>query len=38
MAIADAGRNPHVAAFYERLLNQGRRMLHQHFTYLEQVH
>lgn len=36
MAIATAGRNPFLAAFYERLLNQGRRMLHLHFTYLEQ--
>jgi DNA-binding GntR family transcriptional regulator len=30
MAIATAGRNPNLAAFYERLLNQGRRMLHLH--------
>lgn len=36
MAIATAGRNPYLAAFYERLLNQGRRMLHLHFAYLEQ--
>jgi DNA-binding GntR family transcriptional regulator len=36
MAIAHAGRNPYLAAFYERLLNQGRRMLHLHFAYLEQ--
>lgn len=36
MAIAEAGRNPFLAAFYERLLNQGRRMLHLHFDYLEQ--
>lgn len=36
MAIAHAGRNPYLAAFYERLLNQGRRMLHLHFSYLEQ--
>lgn len=36
MAIATAGRNPFLAAFYERLLNQGRRMLHLHFAYLEQ--
>lgn len=36
MAIAAAGRNPYLAAFYERLLNQGRRMLHLHFAYLEQ--
>ena len=36
MAIAQAGRNPYLYAFYERLLNQGRRMLHLHFAYLEQ--
>jgi DNA-binding GntR family transcriptional regulator len=36
MSIAAAGRNPYLAAFYERLLNQGRRMLHLHFAYLEQ--
>ncbi|MES2913571.1 MAG: GntR family transcriptional regulator [Pseudomonadota bacterium] len=36
LAIASAGRNPYLAAFYERLLNQGRRMLHLHFAYLEQ--
>jgi DNA-binding GntR family transcriptional regulator len=36
MAIADAGRNPYLAVFYERLLDQGRRMLHLHFAYLEQ--
>ena len=36
MAIAQAGRNPFLASFYERLLNQGRRMLHLHFDYLEQ--
>ena len=35
MAIAHAGKNPYLAAFYERLLNQGRRMLHLHFAYLE---
>lgn len=35
MAIAAAGRNPYLAAFYERLLNQGRRMLHLHFDYIE---
>ncbi|MDF3854152.1 GntR family transcriptional regulator [Paracoccus pantotrophus] len=35
MAIASAGRNPYLAAFYERLLNQGRRMLHLHFDYIE---
>ncbi|MBY0350732.1 GntR family transcriptional regulator [Tabrizicola sp.] len=36
MAIAAAGRNPYLSAFYERLLNQGRRMLHLHFADLEQ--
>lgn len=35
MAIAHAGRNPYLAEFYERLLKQGRRMLHLHFDYLE---
>lgn len=34
-AIADAGRNPYLAAFYRRLLDQGRRILHLHFRYLE---
>lgn len=27
--------NTRLAAFYERLLNQGRRMLHLHFRFLE---
>ena len=35
MAIAHAGRNPYLSAFYDRLLNQGRRMLHLHFEFLE---
>ncbi len=35
MAIARAGKNPYLANFYERLLNQGRRMLHLHFDFLE---
>jgi DNA-binding GntR family transcriptional regulator len=35
MAVAAAGRNPHLAGFYERLLKQGRRILHLHFDYLE---
>lgn len=35
MAIAAAGRNPYLAAFYERLLDQGRRMLHLHFDFIE---
>ncbi len=35
MAIAEAGRNPYLISFYERLLDQGRRMLHMHFEFLE---
>ncbi|MCW1917417.1 GntR family transcriptional regulator [Rhodobacter sp. KR11] len=35
MAIAKAGRNPYLSAFYQRLLDQGRRMLHLHFDFLE---
>lgn len=35
MAIAEAGRNPYLMAFYERLLDQGRRILHLHFAFLE---
>lgn len=38
MAIAEAGKNPYFAAFYERLLNQGQRMLHLHFEYIERTH
>ena len=38
MAIADAGRNAYMAEFYDRLLGQGRRMLHLHFEYLERTH
>lgn len=38
MAIAAAGQNPYMASFYDRLLNQGRRMLHLHFQYLERTH
>jgi DNA-binding GntR family transcriptional regulator len=37
MAIAQAGRNPHFIAFYEKLLDQGRRMLHLHFQFLERT-
>ena len=37
MAIAEAGKNPYLIAFYERLLDQGRRMLHLHFDYLERT-
>jgi len=35
MAIAQAGKNPYLIGFYERLLDQGRRMLHMHFEFLE---
>ena len=35
MAIARAGGNAYLTGFYERLLNQGRRMLHMHFDFLE---
>lgn len=35
MAVAGAGRNPYLIGFYERLLTQGRRMLHMHFDYLK---
>ncbi|MEI3855319.1 MULTISPECIES: GntR family transcriptional regulator [unclassified Ensifer] len=38
MAIAKAGKNAYLASFYERLLNQGQRMLHLHFEYLERTH
>ena len=38
MAIAKAGRNMYLIAFYERLLDQGRRMLHMHFEFLERTH
>ena len=38
MAIAEAGRNPYLTEFYGRLLDQGRRMLHLHFDYLERTH
>ncbi|MBC2835054.1 GntR family transcriptional regulator [Paragemmobacter straminiformis] len=37
MAIAEAGRNAFLASFYERLLDQGRRILHLHFDYLERT-
>jgi DNA-binding GntR family transcriptional regulator len=37
MAIAHAGGNPHFIAFYEKLLDQGRRMLHLHFKFLERT-
>jgi len=35
MAIAHAGGNPHFISFYEKLLDQGRRMLHLHFRFVE---
>src|SRR5262245_48610993 len=38
MAIAEAGQNPYLTSFYERLLDQGRRMLHMHFAFLERTH
>jgi len=38
MAIAQAGRNPYLISFYEKLLDQGRRMLHLHFDFLERSH
>jgi DNA-binding GntR family transcriptional regulator len=37
MAIARAGHNPYLSGFYERLLDQGRRMLHMHFDFLERT-
>jgi DNA-binding GntR family transcriptional regulator len=37
MAVAHAGRNPYLASFYERLLDQGQRMLHLHFEFLERT-
>lgn len=37
MAVAAAGKNPFLAGFYERLLDQGRRMLHLHFDYIERT-
>jgi len=38
MAIAEAGKNPYYIGFYDKLLNQGRRMLHLHFDFLEQTY
>lgn len=37
MAIARAGRNPYLASFYEKLLDEGRRILHLHFDYIEKT-
>ncbi|MDE2446986.1 MAG: GntR family transcriptional regulator, partial [Alphaproteobacteria bacterium] len=38
MAIARAGKNLHMTAFYEKLLDEGRRILHLHFDYIERTH
>src|SRR4030095_3532902 len=38
MAIAEDGPSPYFIAFYEKLLDQGRRMLHLHFEFLERTH
>jgi DNA-binding GntR family transcriptional regulator len=38
MAIAQAGRNPYTTAFYSKLLDEGRRILHLHFDYIERTH
>ena len=38
MVIAEAARNPYFTAFYGKLLDQGRRMLHLHFEFLERTH
>jgi DNA-binding GntR family transcriptional regulator len=35
MAISKAGKNPYMTGFYERLLDEGRRILHLHFDYIE---
>jgi DNA-binding GntR family transcriptional regulator len=37
MAIARAGRNPYMSGFYEKLLDEGRRILHLHFDYIERT-
>lgn len=37
MAIARAGRNPYMMNFYEKLLDEGRRILHLHFDYIERT-
>jgi DNA-binding GntR family transcriptional regulator len=37
MAIARAGRNSYLAGFYEKLLDEGRRILHLHFDYIERT-
>ncbi|MBB5409018.1 MULTISPECIES: GntR family transcriptional regulator [unclassified Paraburkholderia] len=38
MATARAGRNPYLAAFYERLLDERRRMFNLHIEHLGQTH
>jgi DNA-binding GntR family transcriptional regulator len=35
MAIAAAGKNPYLARAYDQLLNDGRRILHMHFSYIQ---
>lgn len=35
MAIARAGRNSYFTAFYQRILNEGRRILHFHLSYMK---
>lgn len=37
LSIAHAGKNPYLTSFYERLLNQGQRILHLHFQYIERT-
>lgn len=37
MAIARAGRNSYIISFYEKLLDEGRRILHLHFDYIERT-
>lgn len=38
MAIARAGRNPYMSQLYDKLLDEGRRILHLHFDYIERTH
>ena len=33
MTVAKAGKNPYYTAFYKRILDEGRRMIHIHFEY-----
>jgi DNA-binding GntR family transcriptional regulator len=35
MAVADAGKNPYLARPYSQLLDEGRRILHMHFEYIQ---